>query len=79
MSKADQIRALREMRYAEMQQQASVEQEPVINVINTVTDKEDVLLTSNADRQAKWRKANAALNRERARDGMRKKRAEAKA
>jgi hypothetical protein len=36
------------------------------------------LLTSNADHQAKWRKANAELNRQRARDGMRKKRAKGK-
>jgi hypothetical protein len=33
---------------------------------------------SNADHQAKWRKANAELNRQRARDGMRKKRAKGK-
>lgn len=31
--------------------------------------------SSNAARQAKWRKANTELNRQRARDGMRKRRA----
>lgn len=30
------------------------------------------VINTSADRQAKWRKANAELNRQRAREGMRK-------
>ena len=47
-------------------------------VINELT--EDVFLPSaNALRQAKWRKINSELNRQRAREGMRKRRQAEKA
>jgi hypothetical protein len=47
--------------------------QPVNNA--PVVNSEAALLTSSATRSAKWRKANPELNRERARNGMRKKRA----
>ena len=78
MSKLDQIRALREQRYTETQSRPvnnmSVinKSQPVINAAPSVTRP------TNAQRQAKWRKANEALNRERAREGMRKRRAQQK-
>ncbi len=43
-----------------------------------VVNKADPLINSNAAHQAKWRTANLETNRQRARDGMRKRRAELK-
>jgi hypothetical protein len=57
---SDQIRALRERRYEEIMAK--------VDVINTVNN-------TGTKRQAKWRAANIELNRQRAREGMRKKRA----
>lgn len=78
MGKLDQIRALREARHEERSAKP-VNNE---NVINKASTFEDTLLTpkavpvsTNAERQAKWRKANSELNKLRAREGMRKKRA----
>jgi len=42
--------------------------------VNNLPEK-PLLLTRNATHQAKWRKANPELNRQRAREGMRKLRA----
>ena len=77
-SKLDQIRVLRERQYAERAA------DPSPNVIyggsvgggmganvNKTSDK-PILLTRNAAHQARWRKANPELNRQRAREGMRK-------
>jgi len=45
-------------------------------VNNTIPEAtQPLVINTNAARQDKWRKANAELNRQRARDGMRKKRA----
>jgi hypothetical protein len=75
---------MREARYAEAQQ-TRVTVKPTVNnerpvnnapaVINSDPAKEPALLTSTADRQRKWRASNAELNRQRAREGMRKRRA----
>jgi hypothetical protein len=48
--------------------------------VNNATEPESkaTVINIGAVRQAKWRKANAELNRQRARDGMRKKRAKGK-
>lgn len=77
ISKSDQIRLLRERRFEE----AQAPMRDVKRQIDTVTGIADVvnkaasLINSNAAHQAKWRLANLELNRQRARDGMRKKRA----
>jgi hypothetical protein len=71
-SKVDQIRALRERRFDNSKKPAK----PVNNVINsTTTDSKRTGAKSSAERQTKWRAANPDINRERARTGMRKKRA----
>ena len=75
MSKVDQIRALRERRYQEEASRLahatatplSIAVNGVINLVNNVTR-----------RQAKWRSANLETNRQRARNGMRKRRASKK-
>jgi hypothetical protein len=87
MSKLDQLRALREARYVE-DQQTRVTVKPAVNnerpvnnapaVINSDAAKELPLLTSTADRQRKWRAAHFDLNRQRAREGMRRLRAKQK-
>jgi hypothetical protein len=46
-------------------------------VINIASEPQPVLLTPNAARQEKWRKANTELNKLRAREGMRKRRKKA--
>jgi len=61
---SDQIRALRERRYEEVHAR--------VDVINASVN-------NATQRQAKWRAANIELNRQRAREGMRKRRAEKKA
>lgn len=88
MSKLDQIRALRERQFA--QRASTPVSQAVNNVNNTTTAFEKIEQGLNealaiargeakpaAERQAKWRKANPELNRQRARDGMRKLRANA--
>jgi len=72
ISKLDQIRALRERRFDNSQKPAK----PVNNIINsTPATSKRTGGKSNAQRQAKWRADNPDTNRERARNGMRKKRA----
>lgn len=79
MSKSDQIRALRERAY-EARLAAPARQ--VNNVNNGLSNKPVVINApqpfskSPAERQAKWRKANTELNRLRAKEGMRKIRAQ---
>jgi hypothetical protein len=72
---------MREARYAEAQQ-TRVTVKPTVNkapaVINIDPAKEPPLLTSTADRQRKWRAAHFDLNRQRAREGMRRLRAKQK-
>lgn len=71
VSKSDQIRALRERRFAE-----PAKPEPVRNAIKlSVTHKAD---NTNASRQARWRAAHLEISRERTRERMRKRRAAAK-
>jgi hypothetical protein len=78
-SKADQIRALRERQYADVQRQTLAP----VNKQNQVNKPQPNLLTANRTEymrraQTKWRAANPELNRQRAREGMRKRRASAK-
>ncbi len=49
-----------------------------ITGIAEVLNKDVALINNNAAHQAKWRLANLETNRRRARDGMRKRRAEQK-
>lgn len=73
----DQIRALRERRYEERVK--SVNNAPVINNATPASAASpSANVSTNAARQAKWRKANSELNKLRAREGMRRKRAKAK-
>lgn len=75
MSKIDQLRALREQSFKRRSVTPSVNNAiPRPKAVNNAVNN----ASSNAQRQAKWRKANADLNRERARIGMRKRRAAAK-
>jgi hypothetical protein len=82
MSKADQIRALRERQYEEhaqrLAQQAAVGS-PAALALSTVGDAVTNVINSVAktvaERQAKWRTAHPDINRNRAREGMRKLRA----
>jgi hypothetical protein len=85
-----QLRAMREAQFAERQRQvrkpAAVSRpetprsetetaQPVINAV--INPGERALLTAtNARRQSKWRTAHIDLNRQRAREGMRRLRAE---
>jgi hypothetical protein len=79
LSKLDQIRALRERRFAE--RAAPVSSVELLyggapgGMVATVNNTKQPLLTSSAERQSKWRKANPDINRQRAREGMRKLRA----
>lgn len=56
---------------------APTEEQIVIygSMSDTVINTSQPLLTSSSQRQAKWRKANPEVNRQRAREGMRKLRA----
>jgi len=78
LSKLDQIRALRERRFAERTAPDATNEllygGPAGGGMSANVNKGG-LLTRNADHQAKWRKANPELNRQRAREGMRKLRA----
>lgn len=84
-SKLDQIRALRERRFAGQVSPSASSPEIIYGgargggMSETVNNTKKPLLTSNTQRQSKWRKANPELNRQRAREGMRKLRANASA
>jgi hypothetical protein len=86
-SKSDQIRALREQAYeARLSSpnydgcRAKLKREAQANIVNNAPLNKPVVINalskSPAERQAKWRKANKDLNRQRAKEGMRKKRAQ---
>lgn len=85
MSKLDQIRALRERRFTEQALSTASSTEIVYGggrgggKSEAVNNTKQPLLTSSAQRQSKWRKANPEINRQRAREGMRKLRASANA
>lgn len=78
MSKADQIRALRERLYAESQRNAVNNAQVSRPVSNKPSETEPLVINTNVRRQREWRTRNLELNRQRARDGMRKRRAAAK-
>lgn len=74
-SKTDWLREMRERKFAEARKQEPAEKADTVNKVNkivTVNKGGVALLTSNAKHQAKWRQANTELNRQRAREGMRK-------
>lgn len=75
MSKSDQIRALRERRYEAIPAGAIKREVDKVTGITEAVNKAGPLINNNAAHQAKWRVANLELNRQRARDGMRKRRA----
>jgi len=86
-SKSDQIRALREQAYEARLAapnydgcRAKLKCEAQAYSVNNAPLNKHVVINalskSPAERQAKWRTANLELNRQRAREGMRKKRAQ---
>lgn len=77
LSKSDQIRALRERQHEQRSKVIISEIADVTGIVEVV-NKAANLINSNAAYQAKWRLANLETNRQRARDGMRKRRAELK-
>lgn len=74
MSKLDQIRALREANHVSNVNN-KVKANPKEGVINNSPENK---AATQAERQAKWRKANPELSRQRAREGMRKLRSSVK-
>lgn len=96
MSKSDQIKALRERRFAydtaRIANNGSIQQSVITTLAHAASDDDIVnkaampesvadtarklsaLINNNADHQAKWRLANLETNRQRAREGMRRKR-----
>jgi hypothetical protein len=83
VSKSDQIRALREAAWkAKLAQPAyasSKERRRASGTVNKESQADGApsnLINTNAAYQVKWRKANTDLNRLRAREGMRKIRAQ---
>lgn len=80
LSKSDQIRALRERRFVEAQTVPSaIKRQIGVGIATAVNKAKPNLINTNAEYQAKWRAANPELNRQRAREGMRKKRTAEKA
>lgn len=78
-----QLRAMRERRFAAMQasQRETVNKaSPVNKTVQAIQSEVDQIAShkGNAAHQTKWRAANTELNRQRAREGMRKRRATAK-
>lgn len=72
-SKLDDIARLKAAQY-ERRQKAQAKAR-VNNIASP--DNAKSVINGSAERQAKWRKANAELNRMRAREGMRKRREKA--
>jgi hypothetical protein len=75
VSKSDQLRALREQRFEALQKRQAVNKhnaEPAPSLLTT--DRKEYMRQA----QTKWRDANPDINRQRAREGMRKRRAAAK-
>jgi hypothetical protein len=76
VSKSDQLRALREQRFEAIQKRQAVNKrsaaEPAPSLLTT--DRKEYMRQA----QTKWRDANPDINRQRAREGMRKRRAAAK-
>jgi hypothetical protein len=86
MSKVDQLRAMRERRFEEKHSEPPPKpirlkkaKAIVRPAVNKDVNKEAPLINANVEHQAKWRKANTELNRERARNGMRQRRAKKEA
>ncbi len=81
MSKSDQIRALRELQF-EQRRRAQAKASPLDKLITLTKPAKPSVINairkSVAERQAKWRAENSETNRQRARDGMRKRRASKK-
>lgn len=85
MSKLDQIKALRIQREDRRQAQSAPLVEVVTalakrplseaDVINALREETKSVINKSARRQTKWRESNLEQNRQRARDGMRKRRA----
>jgi hypothetical protein len=84
MSKLAQLRALRETQFEERQARVTpkpkaallTEAKPLLTApITAIAKKPERRGKTNAERQVKWRETNTDLNRKRAREGMRKKRA----
>lgn len=88
MSKLDGLRAMRERNFEERAKRHAGQVSPSASspeiiygggrgggMSEVVNNTKQALLTSSAKRQAEWRKANPELNRQRAREGMRKLRA----
>lgn len=70
-SKSGQLRALRERKF-----EAAKPKPEKLAIANAIINSVNKPPKSNATYQSKWRAANPELNRQRARDGMKKRRAE---